>query len=353
MSNNELSNGILVGHPFYLPTQVVLLDDDPDFLDGISLMLNKNTSYKLFQSASAALKHVNDAHRHVGFLQRCYTSYKTGPLDSDTLLHIDVGKLHHEVLNGLRFQTCSTVIVDYSMPEMSGLEFLRNLTNPFVRKVLLTGQADMELAIKAFNQQIIDQFIDKHDPRLKQKLNATIMAFQDQYFRNSFKLLTDPLLATNEDAFLINREFQEYFAQLREQIGCVEYYMIESPHTGFLLVNNKGKAHCLLIYTQETLAEHHQLLKDLKAPPELIKDVGAGLRIPTYNTIESEISRDSPYLQDWRKHYAVAREIRSPTHTYYTTLCGVDALPDVAGQTLFSYEDFLESNNDTGSQIMH
>ena len=351
--SNDLANNILVGHPFYLPTQAVLVDDDPDFLDGISLMLNKNLSYRLFQSAGSALKHVNEAHRHVGFLQRCYASYKTGPLDSDTLLHIDVGKLHHEVLNGLRFQTCSTVIVDYSMPEMSGLEFLRNLTNPFVRKVLLTGQADMELAIRAFNQQLIDQFIDKHDPRLKQKLNATIMAFQDQYFRYSFKLLTDPLLATNEDAFLINREFQEYFLNLRSELGVVEYYMIESPHTGFLLVDSKGKTQCLLIFTKETLAEHHQLLKEMKAPATLIKQVGAGNLVPIYSTLEAKLSRQSAYIEDWQSHYGQAHEVRSATRTYYTTLCSPDALREVAGQTLFSYEDFLETNSESPSPIMH
>ena len=88
-----MDDNISVGHPFYFPTQVVLLDDDPDFLEGISLMLNKNLSFKLFQSASAALKYVNQAHQHVNFLQRCYTNYKTGPLESDSLSHIDIAKI--------------------------------------------------------------------------------------------------------------------------------------------------------------------------------------------------------------------------------------------------------------------
>ena len=44
-----------VGHPFYFPTQVILLDDDPDFLEGVSLMLNKYLSFKIFQSAQQAL----------------------------------------------------------------------------------------------------------------------------------------------------------------------------------------------------------------------------------------------------------------------------------------------------------
>ena len=90
---------ISVGHPFYFPTQVILLDDDPDFLEGVSLMLNKCLSFKLFQSAQQALDYVNNAHRHVKILERCYSNYKTGPLESDSLSHIDIDKLHLEVLN--------------------------------------------------------------------------------------------------------------------------------------------------------------------------------------------------------------------------------------------------------------
>ncbi len=40
---------LIIGHPFYFPTQVILLDDDPDFLEGISLMLNKNLSIKVLK----------------------------------------------------------------------------------------------------------------------------------------------------------------------------------------------------------------------------------------------------------------------------------------------------------------
>ncbi len=119
-----------VGHPFYFPTQVILLDDDPDFLEGVSLMLNKFLSFKIFQSAQQALEYVNNAHKHVHIQERCYSNYKTGPLESDSLTHIDIDKLHLEALNGSRFQTASTVIVDYSMPEMNGLEFLLQLKNP-------------------------------------------------------------------------------------------------------------------------------------------------------------------------------------------------------------------------------
>ena len=89
-----MDDKFIVGHPFYFPTQVILLDDDPDFLEGVSLMLNKNLSFKLFQSACLALEYVNNAHKHVQIQERCYSNYKTGPMESDSLSHIDIDKLH-------------------------------------------------------------------------------------------------------------------------------------------------------------------------------------------------------------------------------------------------------------------
>ena len=63
-----MDDKISLGHPFYFPTQVVLIDDDPDFLEGVSLMLEKDQSYRLFKSASEGLDYVNQAHQQVNFL---------------------------------------------------------------------------------------------------------------------------------------------------------------------------------------------------------------------------------------------------------------------------------------------
>lgn len=346
-----MEDKINIGHPFYFPTQVVMVDDDPNFLEIISLMLNKNQSFKLFQSAKSALNYANIAHQHVDFLQRCYTNYKTGPLESDSLSHINIGKLHQEVLNGFRFQTCSTVVVDYSMPEMNGLEFLTALKNPFIRKVLLTGQADIEIAIKAFNEHLIDQFIDKHDPHLKQKLNATLQAFQNQYFHNSFKLITDPIIANNFHGFLNNNEFQQFFTELRKQIKCVEYYMVDVPHSGYLMVDAQGKRQCLLIYNQETLAQHHHQLLELRAPKQLLQQVACGALLPGYDLQATTLTPQHNILSDWEKYYFPAHKILSST-TYYTTMVSDIALPNIHQKNIIAYNDFLENKNLT-QQVMH
>ena len=333
---------ISIGHPFYFPTQTILVDDDPDFLEGVSLMLDSRQSYQLFQSAHQALEEVNRAHRHVHFLKRCYANYKTGPMVSDSLSHIDIGGLGFETYNGDRFLTASTVVVDYSMPEMNGLEFLSALKNPFIRKVLLTGQGDMELAITAFNSQLIDQFIDKHDPHLKHKLNAAISTFQDQYFRNSFKLITDPILANNHEAFLVSTDFQRFFHELRKQRDIVEYYMTDIPYAGFLLVSGEGQRHYLLIRTEAELKRHILALEAAEAPTALLEQVRKGELLPDYDDQQEDLDIARDILPDWSSHYHPGT-ITGQHNPYFTTLLSAEYL-DGPLQSIIPYNSFLQSS---------
>ena len=346
-----MENTIDVGHPFFFPTQVIMVDDDPDFLDGISLMLDKNTSYKLFQSASEALDYANQSHKQVSLQERCYSNYKTGPQDSDSLSHVDIGRLYEVIYNGERFQTSSTVVVDYSMPEMNGLEFLMELKNPFIKKVLLTGQADTELAIKAFNKQLIDQYIDKHDPRLKQVLNSTISVFSEQYFRSSYKLITDPIIASHHDTFLTDAKFQEYFYDLRLKTQCMEYYMIDHPHTGYLMVDRKGRKRGLIVYREEALSEHIADLKQWRAPAKLINEVIQKNLIPTFNGSEEDLNAEHPFIKQWERYYHPAIKIKS-TKNYFVAMLTEEDLPQCYQGQVIPYADFIE-NNSLNREILH
>ncbi len=346
-----MDDNINVGHPFYFPTQVIMVDDDPDFLEGISLMLDKNLSYRLFQSATDALEYVNHSHKKVSLQERCYSNYKTGPQDSDSLSHVDIGRLYEEIYNADRFQTSSTVVVDYSMPEMNGLEFLMELKNPFIKKVLLTGQADTELAIKAFNRQLIDQYIDKHDPRLKKVLNSTISVFSEQYFRNSYKLITDPIIASHHDAFLTDAKFQEYFHDLRLKTQCMEYYMIDNPHTGYLMVDRKGRKRGLIVYSEEAVSGHIADLKQWHAPEKLIKEVIQGKLIPAFDKADEDLNGDHSYIKQWERYYHPAIRIKS-VKNYFVTMLGEEDLPQCYQRRIIPYADFIE-NNSLNREILH
>jgi DNA-binding NtrC family response regulator len=101
---------------------LVIVDDEEMVLTSIVSFLRLETAYDVttFTRASVALEHVE----------------------------------HHDV---------DLVISDFLMPEMDGLQFLRRVRDlrPQVPRVILTGYADKENAIKAINEVGLFQYIEK------------------------------------------------------------------------------------------------------------------------------------------------------------------------------------------------
>ena len=68
-----------------------------------------------------------------------------------------------EALVASRNQSFDLVITDYLMPEMDGIEFLTHFkeAQPQAIRILLTGYADKESAIRAINQVGLYQYVEK------------------------------------------------------------------------------------------------------------------------------------------------------------------------------------------------
>jgi FixJ family two-component response regulator len=307
-------------HLFYYPTEAVLVDDDPDFLDAVSLLFHRDLSYRLFQSANQALDHVNNSTQHIEMVRRCYSSYKTGPFESDTLNHIDINEIHKEVYNQDRFSTPSVVVVDYSMPEMNGLEYCMSLTNPYVKKILLTGQADTDLAVQAFNDGLIDQYISKKDQNLQAKLNRSIANLQQHYFSRTFKLITDPVIANNQSRFINNPDFVNYFRDILLRDNIAEYYLIDEPYSGFFMLNDRGEISVLLILPEAQLEQHAKNCAAADAPPALNQALSAGQLMPLFNISNADESPDTSVLAQWQKYYIVGKKISDKAPYYCAVL---------------------------------
>jgi DNA-binding NtrC family response regulator len=101
---------------------IVILDDEELVVTSLRTFLDLETPYRTvtFTSAKMALQHVQD----------------------------------HDV---------DLVISDYLMPEMDGISFLSQVRElkPDVPRIILTGYADKENAIKAINQVGLFQYIEK------------------------------------------------------------------------------------------------------------------------------------------------------------------------------------------------
>jgi len=93
----------------------------------------------------------------------------------------------HQALQRCRESRFDLAIVDYKMPEMDGVEFLRQFVKlqPDAVPVILSGEADFDATIGTINEAHIYRFIGK--PWDKTELAATLaegLAHREQVLEN-------------------------------------------------------------------------------------------------------------------------------------------------------------------------
>jgi response regulator RpfG family c-di-GMP phosphodiesterase len=108
----------------------------------------------------------------------------------------------------------AVVVSDYRMPEMNGVQFLANTIKiaPDTVRIMLSGQADLEVSIQAVNEGSIFRFLNKPCPT--EQLIKVLTAATEQYrlviserellektLKGSLKLLLDIINAINTQAF--------------------------------------------------------------------------------------------------------------------------------------------------------
>lgn len=82
-------------------------------------------------------------------------------LETDYTLHTFTSP--HLALDYIKENEVDLVVSDYLMPEMDGMSFLAQVRDlkPSVPRIILTGYADKENAIKAINEVGLFQYIEK------------------------------------------------------------------------------------------------------------------------------------------------------------------------------------------------
>jgi DNA-binding NtrC family response regulator len=117
-----------------------------------------------------------------------------------------------EALTYLNTNKVNVVISDYLMPDMNGIEFLNEVrkVQPFSPRILLTGYADKENAIKAINIVSIYHYIEKPWDN-----NHLVMTIRNALEKQTLiRLLQDKTLEVNKaysDLQIIRQELTKHF----------------------------------------------------------------------------------------------------------------------------------------------
>lgn len=325
----------------YFPTTAVFVDDSKDFLMNLSLQFDDNLAYRLFESPQEALLALAKEKGYQKRLNaRCFSEYTeaiVSPITNRTI-NLNLEAIHQEVYNPVRFREVSVLFVDYSMPGMNGLELCKALADSPVQKVLLTGQADEKIAVQAFNEGLINQFILKSDPNVITTMNNTIRDLQQRYFQEISEM-TVQALSVDSPTFLKDPMCIDFFRKFCQTHGIVEYYLTESTGS-FLLLDIAGKPSVLIIKSEEDMAMLTELASDHHVSAEILSQ----LENRTSLLYSPESQGYSLWKNiNWKNQLVPAQHIPAKQSYYYAWIEN-PGLSEIDIEKIISYNTYLETH---------
>ncbi len=253
---------------------VLFLDDDIEFLQMLGLILPRQLQVELYAEPLAFLERMRaeparweaDASQHVLMVER----WRQGrPLVPQVL--------HHWARNAQRYDLVQICSVDYAMPHMHGLMVLEELHDWPGSRVLLTGQADEQVAVQAFNGGLIDQYISKVGAESMPRLMAAMDALQHRAhprLNTIWRAVLQPSQATLLQLPSVSRALQAH-----AQSHWIEYVVLGEPF-GMLGLNADGGVQWLQLEPVHSLADLTDLIRSAGLPPEEVQAVAEGACLP-------------------------------------------------------------------------
>ncbi|MEZ5596202.1 MAG: hypothetical protein R3E84_07405 [Pseudomonadales bacterium] len=264
--------------PFFHPTTVIFVDDNEGFLRSLDLDLPVNWSYRLFAQPTDAIDFLNRPSTLPPLVDRCFRT--AVDCHGNRSITLDMSTIEQEINHLERFNRTSVVMIDYSMPLMSGLEFCAEIRDPYVQKAMLTGVADEKTAVQAFNARLIDRFVPKTTEHSVNDIYSTIEELLHDYFTQHTARLMNTL-ALDPPAFLLSHEVGRVLRRITNQHQIVEYYLVDQPQ-GFLMLRADGSSLRLLVSDRPHRAQALADAQAMQAPPYVLDALRNEQYILTY-----------------------------------------------------------------------
>jgi|GEM_PF-2435926 CheY-like chemotaxis protein len=249
----------------YYPTQVVFVDDDKDYLDSLLLKFH-HTNIMPFTSGDRALHYLQGK------------SAIATSQDDSRQVSADFGAIKQDTLADKSNQSASVVIVDYHMPEMTGLAFLDKTRALHCKKILVTGDDDYALAVDAFNRGLIDGYIRKGEPGFVEKITKMLTQLQWDYFTT----LHHPLIESLEEPRLMqDPDFSQIFKRHLKENDIVSFCLLNAVGD-FLLINAQGEQSYFVVRSREQLNKLALAAEEDGAEGAVVSSLRMGERMPFF-----------------------------------------------------------------------
>ncbi len=304
------------------PTQVFVIDDDDEMLRHLSQILPKDcASYHYMSGPEAALTYINKSDNPSPFPNRYINNFEEDAWEH-RCLDVNISDTYQEIYRPERFEEISTIIVDHSMPEMTGLQLCEKIKDPNIQKILLTGVADEHLAIRAFNDGLIHHYIRKQDLDLEKQLSQAVESAQWRYFNKLSEVTLKAITSVNYlNHAITDPKFQDFFKQIMQKnsfapSGFTEAYLCEAMGT-YLFLTEAGESYGLVVNNEDQIKTWTESANALDATPNLLQELADKAKMIWYHSRDGALE---PPGQEW-VHYAHTPEIiQGANENYYYIL---------------------------------
>lgn len=320
---------------FHHPILSVLVDDSKSFLDSLAFQMDRARAVVTFTDPHEALQWIREIYntRFTGILPVRVTHDDLTFLTERRTVQLDIDRIYRQVHDINRFVQPGVVVVDYSMPQMDGLEFCQALQDLPCKTILLTGTADEGIAVQGFNHGLIDRYVKKHDSNMVERLDQEIDALQQQYFATLSGTLRD-LLTRHSFSFLSDPVLSDRVRELSARYGFVEYYLYPNP-AGLLLLTPRGQATLMVIETRASLASQVESAEAYDAPAALTEGLRDGRIVPFFWPGNGMYT---PACIDWEQYCLPAERCVGREEFFYALF---DLPRHLLDEPVVSYHTFL------------
>lgn len=245
---------------FRYSTKKLFIDDDIRQLHSLMAATEKRIQpceyHNDVKRASNVLKLNRDSFNYANNLERNY--FKKGSLTKI-------------ISDDKKCQQISVIIADYKLNTgITGLDFLTSVCDKSVYRILYTGVADEKIAIRAFNQGLIDGYFKKSDK--VENLLDMIEHGELAFFKRKSQCLENIMYQTRLEHIFLHEEFKVLFDEIVSSKRIIEFYILDE--CGSYIMFSPNKIYTLLVMPFESIPGQIEVLKENNMHT-LIEDVFA------------------------------------------------------------------------------
>lgn len=270
---------------WYHPSVVVLLDDEPAFLQRLKINLSPCFTPLVHTDPNNALIYLQKWSYKLDELAQVFMKQNGEPSQSPDAQYnqTNISQLSRWLMKDDRFNRIVVAVVDRYMPAVDGLDFCQAVKEKYrlqVKLILLTGATSTHQVVDAFEAGTIDAYVEKRcNPKMLDQINHHL----NRLAWDQFQVLSSntPGNLANQFNYFSDPDFCAAFREISEREEIVEFYLLNLMSGNFILLDRHGAAKLLCIYTDETFEIAIEMAKKSGAPQSVIRSLEERKAYPT------------------------------------------------------------------------